>query len=98
LPVKVRVAIDGSHMTIDVRGSSRQRAAYVNAGQPFTVSTSRLPFKFLINPGMPVTGGSFRPLHVVAEPGSIFAAREPAPTQRAAPCLGLLIDLVIRAL
>jgi N-methylhydantoinase B len=98
LPVQVRVTIDGSEMTIDTRGSSPQRAACVNAGLPYTVSAARLAFKFLINPGMPVSGGSFRPLRVVAEPGSIFAAREPAPTQRAAPCLGLLIDLVIRAL
>jgi N-methylhydantoinase B len=98
LPIKVRVAIDGSDMTIDVRGSSPQRAACVNAGLPYTVSAARLAFKFLINPDMPVTGGSFQPLHVMAEPGSIFAAQEPAPTQRAAPCLGLLIDLVIRAL
>ena len=98
LPVRVRVVIEGSDMTIDVRGSSPQRAACVNAGFPYTVSAARLAFKFLINPQMPVTGGSFRPLHVVADPGSIFAAQEPAPTQRAAPCLGLLIDLVIRAL
>jgi N-methylhydantoinase B len=98
LPVKVRVVILGSDMTIDVRGSSPQRAACVNAGFPYTVSAARLAFKFLVNPEMPVTGGSFRPLHVVADPGSIFAAQEPAPTQRAAPCLGLLIDLVIRAL
>jgi N-methylhydantoinase B len=98
LPIRVKVTIDGSEMTIDVRGSSSQRAACVNAGLPYTVSAARLAFKFLINPQIPVTGGSFRPLHVIAEPGSIFAAREPAPTQRAAPCLGLLIDLVIRAL
>jgi N-methylhydantoinase B len=98
LPVRVRVLIDGSDMTIDVRGSSPQRAACVNAGLPYTVSAARLAFKFLINPTMPVTGGSFRPLRVLADPGSIFAAQEPAPTQRAAPCLGLLIDLVIRAL
>jgi N-methylhydantoinase B len=98
LPVKVRVTIYGSDMTVDVRGSSPQRAACVNAGLPYTVSAARLAFKFLINPGMPVSGGSFRPLRVIAEPGSIFAAQEPAPTQRAAPCLGLLIDLMIRAL
>jgi N-methylhydantoinase B len=98
LPIKVRVVIDGSEMTIDVRGSSAQRAACVNAGLPYTVSAARLAFKFLINPELPVTGGSFRPLRVIADPGSIFAAQEPAPTQRAAPCLGLLIDLVIRAL
>jgi len=98
LPIKVRVTIAGSDMTIDVRGSSLQRAACVNAGLPYTVSAARLAFKFLINPDIPVTGGSFRPLPVIADPGSIFAAQEPAPTQRAAPCLGLLIDLVIRAL
>jgi N-methylhydantoinase B len=98
LPVKVKVTVDGSNMTVDVRGSSPQRAACVNAGLPYTVSAARLAFKFLINPSLPVSGGSFRPLSVIAEPGSIFAAQEPAPTQRAAPCLGLLIDLFIRAL
>jgi N-methylhydantoinase B len=98
LPVRVRVTIAGSDMLVDVRGSSPQRAACVNAGLPYTISAARLGFKFLINPTMPVSGGSFRPLSVLADRGSIFAAQEPAPTQRAAPCLGLLIDLMIRAL
>ena len=98
LPVRVTVTVQGSEMTVDLTGSSPQRQACVNAGLPYTISAARLAFKFLFNADVPVTGGSFRPLHVTVPPHSIFAADEPAPTQRAAPPLGLMIDLFIRAL
>ncbi len=98
LPVRVTVTVAGSEMSVDLTGSSPQRRACVNAGRPYTVSALRLAFKFLFNPDVPVTGGSFRPLHMTIPPRSILAAEEPAPTQRAATPLGLVIDMFIRAL
>jgi N-methylhydantoinase B len=98
VPVRVSVTISGDEMTIDLTGSSRQTPGCLNCGLAQTVSAARLAFKFLFNPETPVTGGTFRNLIVVAEPGSLFDAREPAACQYYYPHLGLMIDLVIRAL
>ncbi|HXF97533.1 MAG TPA: hydantoinase B/oxoprolinase family protein [Gaiellaceae bacterium] len=98
VPVKVAVIVDGEELTIDLTGSSPQTPGCLNCGFPQTVSAARLAFKFLFNPHVPVTGGTFRNLNVVAEKGSVFHAEEPAACQYYYPHLGLMIDLTIRAL
>jgi N-methylhydantoinase B len=55
-------------------------------------------FKLLINPQRPVDGGTFKTLEVKAPEGSIFRAQEPAACQWYFSSLGLLIDLVVKAL
>jgi N-methylhydantoinase B len=96
--VRVRVVIDGDRMLVDLSGSSPQSPGCVNCGLPQTLSAARLAFKFLILPEAQPTGGSFRSLHVEVPPGSIFAAQEPAACIYYFPHLGLMMDLVLRAL
>jgi N-methylhydantoinase B len=55
-------------------------------------------FKLLVNPRRPVDGGTFRTLTVRAPEGSLFHATEPAACQWYFTPLGLLIDLVVKAL
>jgi N-methylhydantoinase B len=98
VPVKVAVTVEGDAMTLDLSGSSPQTPGCLNCGLAQTISGARLAFKFLFNPDVPVTGGTFRNLTVVAEEGSVFDAREPAACQYYYPHLGLMIDLFIRAL
>ncbi|MEW6399261.1 MAG: hydantoinase B/oxoprolinase family protein [Bacillota bacterium] len=99
-PVKVhvKVIISGSDMTIDLEGSSPQTKGATNCGFPQTVSACRVAYKALISPRSPVNGGNFRALTVKASPRSIFAAEEPAAVQWYFSHLGLLIDLIIKAL
>jgi N-methylhydantoinase B len=99
-PVYVRVAVTvrGSDLHIDLTGSSPQRRGCTNCGFAQTLSAARLAYKFLVNPHQPPTGGHFRALSVTAPAGSIFAAREPAACLYYAPHLGLMIELVLRAL
>jgi N-methylhydantoinase B len=52
----------------------------------------------LVNPQRPVDGGTFKTLTVKAPEGSIFRAQEPAACQWYFTPLGLLIDLIPRAL
>jgi N-methylhydantoinase B len=98
VPVKVAVTVAGDEITIDLSGSSAQTPGCLNCGLAQTISGARLAFKFLFNPDVPVTGGTFRNLRVVAEENSIFDAQEPAACQYYYPHLGLMIDLFIRAL
>lgn len=98
VPVKVAVTVAGDEMTIDLAGSSPQTPGCMNCGMAQTISGARLAFKFLFNPDVPVTGGTFQNLTVLAEEASIFDAREPAACQYYYPHIGLMIDLFIRAL
>ncbi len=97
IPVKVEVAIAGDQMTIDLEGSAPQARGPINCGFAQAVSACRLAFKLLINPDRPVDGGTFKTLTVRAPEGSIFRAAEPAPCQWYFTPLGLLTDLVGKA-
>jgi N-methylhydantoinase B len=98
VPVKMRVEIAGDAMTIDLDGSAPMQAGPVNCGFAQTVSACRVSFKLLINPERPVDGGTFKTLKVKAPEGSIFRAEEPAACQWYFSSLGLLIDMLVRAL
>ena len=96
--VKVKVTIAGDEIVVDTTGSSRQRRGNLNTGYANTVSAVRLGLALLYPDPVPdVNDGSFRAMRVIAEPGSIFAATEPAPCMRPHPVM-LLIDLTIKAL
>ena len=99
-PVRVRVTVTvhGAEMEIDLTGSSPQVRGSINCGRAQTISACRVAFKMLLNPNIPVTAGTFRPLAVRVPSGSIFDAQEPAACQYYFSPLGLLIDLVIKAL
>jgi N-methylhydantoinase B len=96
--VRVRVVIDGDKMTIDLSGTDDMARGPVNCGAPQAVSAARVAYKLLVNPDNPVDGGSFRPLSVAVRPGSLLAAVEPAPCEWYFTPLGLLIDLVVKAI
>ena len=96
--VKVKVTIAEDRMTIDTTGSSPQRRGNLNCGYANTVSAGRLALVFLYpSPAPDVNHGSFESLDVIAEPGSIFAAREPAACMHPHPGM-LMLDLVIKSL
>lgn len=99
-PVKVHltVTIAGSDIFLDLAGSAPQTGGCLNSGFAQTLSAARLAFKFVVNPDVSATGGTFRCLHVSAPEGSIFAAREPAACQYYYPHAGLMIDLFITLL
>lgn len=96
--VKLKVTIDGDRMTMDLSGSNPAVHGNVNCGRAQSISGCRVAFKMLINPTVPVTGGTFAPLDVVIEPGTIFAAENPSACQFYFSPLGLLIDLLGTAL
>jgi N-methylhydantoinase B len=96
--VRLTVTVSGDEMTIDLSDSDDIATGPVNCGASQAVSVARVAFKLLINPDNPVDGGAFRPLHVIVREGSMLAATEPAPVEWYFTPLGLLIDLVVKAL
>jgi len=85
-------------MTVDLEGTAPQTHGPVNCGFAQTISAARVAFKLLVNPERPVDGGTFKTFTVKAPEGSISAATEPAACQWYFSPLGLLIDLIVKAL
>lgn len=98
VPVRVTVTVAGDSVVIDLDGSSGPTRGPINSGTVQAMSACRLAFKELINSELPVTGGNFANLEVRVPEHSIFNAHEPSPCQWYYSPLGLLIDLIQKAL
>jgi N-methylhydantoinase B len=98
VPVRVRVTISGGDMTIDLRDSADAAHGPVNCGEAQAVSACRVAYKLLVAADLPTNGGSFAPLTVQVRTGSVLGATEPFPCAWYFSPLGLLIDLVVKAL
>ena len=98
LHVKLAVRVEGNSMTIDLAGSAEQARGPVNCGMTQTIAAARVAYKLLICSDVSPNGGSFRALDVTAPERTIFSAQEPAACGWYFSSLGLLIDLVVKAL
>ncbi|NKB39284.1 MAG: hydantoinase B/oxoprolinase family protein [Gammaproteobacteria bacterium] len=98
VPIKVRIDVKGENMEVNLDGSSPQVRGCINCGITQTIAAVRVGFKHIVNPESPVNGGSFQSLTVTAAPGSMFYAQEPAACAWYFSSLGLLIDLIGKAL
>jgi len=98
IPIKVEIRISGDEMVVDLAGSANQTHGPINCGFAQTISAVRVAFKLLVNPNRPVDGGTFKTLTVKAPEGSLFRAQEPAACAWYFTPLGLLIDLIPKAL
>jgi 5-oxoprolinase (ATP-hydrolysing) len=80
-PVRLRVTISvqGDELTIDWTGSSPQVRPAVNCTLRYTTAYTMFAALALLN--LPVQGnfGSMRPIHIIAEEGSVVNASFPAP-------------------
>ncbi len=96
--VRVEVAVVGEDMVIDLSRSDDACAGPVNCGATQAIAAARVAYKLLVDPYRPANGGSFRPLKVKVREGSVVGAIEPFPVEWYFTPLGLLIDLVVKAL
>lgn len=79
IAIKVKVTIGGDEMLVDFTGTSPQAKGSINPNLPFTKSAVYAVFKNLTNPDITANTGFFRPIKVVAPPGSYVNAQHPAP-------------------
>lgn len=79
-PVVLRLAltIAGDTVTFDFAGSDPQTAGNVNAPASVTFSSVVYALRAALDPGLPANGGCFRPVRMLAQPGSVVAALAPA--------------------
>ena len=95
VPIRVKITIKGSDMTIDLSGCSAERKAAINSR---TYAGARVAYKALTGPLDPVNEGSFRALKVVIPEGNIMMARFPAPMSGWSAIVPTVVDAIVVAL
>jgi N-methylhydantoinase B len=77
-PVQVAVTIKGGGIVVDFTGSCRQLQGPVNCARGALISAVKTILKAIVSPTAPSNEGWFRPLEVIAPPGTVFTAEPPA--------------------
>jgi len=98
VPIRLKITVSGEEIDFDVTESADQTVGPVNCGVAQAISALRVGYKLLISPDLPGNGGSFRTMTTQVREGSVLGARSPAACQWYFSHLGLLIDMVARAL
>lgn len=79
LAVRVALKVEDGDITFDFTGSDAQADGYINSTMPNTVSSAFLALFMSIGSEIRFNEGALRALHVVAPPGTVVNASEPAP-------------------
>ena len=95
---RVAIQIHDRNLTIDLRDNPDQCAGPTNLSRDGAVVAAQMAFKALTSPQGITNGGTFRPLHVLTRPGSLFDARSPAAEGFYFENLIRVHDLILRCL
>jgi N-methylhydantoinase B len=76
--IRVTVILSDGSLTADFTGSDGQVPANFNAVEAVTRSCLYYAVRVATDPTIPANGGCYRPLRLVAPPGSVVNARSPA--------------------
>jgi N-methylhydantoinase B len=96
--VRVVVTIDDEDLEIDFAGSDPQATGGINASYAVTCSATYYAIKTLTSPDIPANSGSYRPIKVIAPPGSVVNPIFPAPVVQGNHETGSrVVDVLYRA-
>ncbi|HEX6442118.1 MAG TPA: hydantoinase B/oxoprolinase family protein, partial [Stellaceae bacterium] len=97
--IRATVTKRGSDLTIDLSDSHEQVTSFVNSSYPNMYSSVVVALSYLIDPDTPKNDGTFRPLTVVAKPGTVVWANPGAPVTLATNHCGQeIIEAIVKAL
>ncbi len=96
IPLKVKITVAGSDMSIDFSGMSPQVAGPYNSRASETIA--RVGFKCVTTPHLPTNEGAFRNLKIISPEGTILKAHPNAPMSLFNMAVVSTIDLILRAL
>jgi len=97
--IRATVTKQDSDLTIDLSDSHEQVTSFVNSSYPNMYSSVVVALSYLIDPDTPKNDGTFRPLTVIAKPGTVVWANPGAPVTLATNHCGQeIIEAVIKAL
>ena len=95
---KMLLTITDEHFTIDLRGNRSQVNEPANCPYAVTLCGAKVAFKAITDPGGICNAGVFRPLRLLCDEGSLFAAKRPAPVGLFHEPVMFVTDLVWRSL
>src|SRR5690242_4907401 len=99
IPLRAVVTKKGDSLVIDLSTSSPQVTGFINSAFPNTMSSVHMAFAYLIDPRTPKNSGTFRPVKVIAAPGTIVNPNPPAPvTLSTNHCAQEIAESIIKAL
>jgi N-methylhydantoinase B len=78
IPVVVTVTVDGDGLTVDFAGTSPAVRGNINCPRAVTRSACCFALRVLLPDDVPANDGTYAPLTVVTEPGSLVDARRPS--------------------
>ncbi len=97
--IRARCTVRAGEVTVVLTESDPQARGFVNSSHANMQSAVAMAFAFLLDPDMARNAGAFRPLTVLARPGTIVWAEEGAPvTMCTSHCANEIIEAVIVAL
>lgn len=79
LLLPLALTIRGDRMIADFTGASRQVPFPVNSTAAVSAASVFIAVKSIFDPAAPLNQGSFRPIEVIAPPGTIVNVQRPAP-------------------
>lgn len=97
-PIKVSIKISKKEMIVDFNGSHPQLQSPLNLSFTGLITGVRSIFKAVTTPELPANGGSFLPLKVICDPGTVVSAQPPAACSIYYETLITCMDLVWRVL
>ena len=97
-PIKAKITVTDSEFIADFNGSHPQVKGATNLSYSGLVTGCRSLFKAITTPQMDANGGSFRPMKVLCEPGTIVSAEAPSAVSVYYEVLVTSIDLIWKIL
>lgn len=97
IPIKVRVIVEGTDMTIDYSEVADQVRGPMNSGLGGYL-VARAALKYLTTPTEFANEGCFRPLKLIMPPGKFISARHPAALSAWSYGLNTVLDTTFKAL
>jgi N-methylhydantoinase B len=97
--IRARVTVKGSDLEVDLTQSDAEALSFVNSSHANMQSACAMAFAYLIDSDIPKNDGSFRPLKVVARPGTIVWANDGLPvTMCTSHCSNEIVEAIVVAL
>ena len=96
--IKVVINIKQDEFIVDLRGNPKQSKSAFNTSYDATVVDAKMIFKAIASPHSFANAGSFKPLQVLVDKGSMFAAQYPSAMSVYYEVGIMLFDLLWKAL
>jgi N-methylhydantoinase B len=97
--IRATVTKQGSDLTVDLTDSHAQVTSFINSSYPNMYSAVVVALSYLIDPQTPKNDGTFRPITVIARPGTVVWANPGAPVTLATNhCAQEILEAIIKAL